>query len=73
MLVLTRHEGEIIVITNPSSGERVQIKVVSIDGARARIGIDAPKDWPVHRSEIQNEVDARAARLQPTARQGDSA
>ncbi len=47
MLVLTRKPGEKIVI-----GEGIIITVLSADGGRVRIGIDAPKSVPILRAEL---------------------
>ena len=47
MLVLSRLEGETIHI-----GPDIVITVVSIDRNKIRLGIDAPRDMPVFRSEL---------------------
>ncbi len=47
MLVLSRRDGQEIVL-----GEDIVIKVLSIDGGRVRIGIEAPQSVPVRRSEL---------------------
>lgn len=47
MLILTRRIGERIRI-----GDAVAVTVMDIKGAQVRIGIEAPKDVPVHREEI---------------------
>jgi carbon storage regulator len=52
MLVLSRKEGEQIVL--PTLG--VTITLVQMRGDKARIGIDAPKNVPVHRSQIWDEI-----------------
>lgn len=49
MLVLSRKLTESIVI-----GDRVVVTVLEIRGNRVRIGIDAPKEIHVLRSELQN-------------------
>ena len=46
MLVLTRKVGSKILI-----GDNIKITLVSIDGDRARIGIDAPREIRVLREE----------------------
>lgn len=46
MLVLTRRKNEALVI-----GE-IRVVVVEIRGDKVRLGIDAPKDMPVHRREV---------------------
>ena len=47
MLVLTRKVGERIVIDN-----RIVIEVISVQGGRIRLGIEAPADVHVLRSEL---------------------
>lgn len=56
MLVLSRKRHETIVITAPD-GTRIVLLVVELRGDKARIGIEAPKDYSVHRGEIQELVD----------------
>ncbi|MCA9082806.1 MAG: carbon storage regulator [Planctomycetaceae bacterium] len=50
MLVLTRKSGEEIII-----GEEIRIRIVEINGGRIRIGIEAPNDVRVLRSEIVSD------------------
>lgn len=63
MLVLSRKIGEKLVITSPS-GDTIIITLCSCVGKtpgfspKARIGIDAPREWSIHRAEIQALVDA---------------
>ena len=47
MLVLSRKKDECIVINND-----ITIVVVEIRGDKVRLGIEAPKEVPVHRREI---------------------
>lgn len=51
MLVLTRRAGESIVI-----GNDVTVTVLEVRGDQIRIGIDAPKDVPIHREEVYVQV-----------------
>ena len=52
MLILTRRIGESIVADN-----EITFTVLGIKGNQVRIGIDAPKDVPIHRQEIQDRID----------------
>ncbi len=47
MLVLSRKREEEICI-----GDEITIKVLSVKGGIVRLGIDAPKDVPIMRSEL---------------------
>ncbi len=47
MLILTRRVGETLMV-----GDDVTITVLGVKGNQVRIGINAPKDVPVHREEI---------------------
>ena len=51
MLVLSRKRDERIVIN-----ENIVITVVDIRGDKVRIGIEAPSDMPVHRSEVYEAI-----------------
>ena len=52
MLVLTRRKNEKIVI-----GGGIVVTVVSIQGNRVRLGIEAPPEVPIHREEIAGSRD----------------
>jgi carbon storage regulator len=47
MLVLSRRDGEQILV-----GDNVVIKVLAIGNGRVRVGIEAPRDIQVRRSEL---------------------
>jgi len=51
MLVLSRKLGEQIVIA-----DNIVITVVEIRGDKVRLGIEAPKEVPVHRKEIHDLI-----------------
>jgi carbon storage regulator len=51
VLILTRRTGETLNI-----GDNIQVTVLGIKGNQVRIGIDAPKDVPVHREEIYEKI-----------------
>jgi len=51
MLILTRRIGESVYI-----GDEVRLTVLGVRGTQVRIGINAPKDVPVHREEIYYKI-----------------
>lgn len=51
MLVLSRKKNESIVIDG-----NIVITVVEIRGDKVRLGINAPKEVPIHRSEIHAAI-----------------
>jgi len=59
MLVLSRKKNESIVINN-----EITIVVVEIRGDKVRLGVEAPREVPVHRREvfdaIQRNLDSQA-------------
>lgn len=65
MLVLSRKIGEVITI-----GNTITITILSYDRGVVRIGIEAPKDIPVHRKEVYDrivELNRQAAQVTPEA------
>ncbi len=52
MYVLARHEGESIIIADV-----IEIKLLSVTGKTARLGINAPKEVPVKRAELLYKTD----------------
>ena len=51
MLVLSRKLNQAIMV-----GDNVRIVVVSVDRDQVKLGIDAPREIPVHRSEVFDEI-----------------
>lgn len=51
MLVLSRKKNEAIVISND-----IVITIVEIRGDKVRLGIEAPRDVPVHRMEVYEAI-----------------
>jgi carbon storage regulator len=54
MLVLSRKRNEQIVLELPD--QTIRIQVVSVEGNRVRIGIDAPRDIQIKREELLVET-----------------
>jgi carbon storage regulator len=54
MLVLTRKANQSIMI-----GDDIEVTVLSNDGVKVRLGIQAPAAVPVHRNEIYWEIQAQ--------------
>lgn len=59
MLVLSRKKNETIVITVPpcSEPQKIFVTLVKIRGDKSRIGILAPREFPVNRGEVQAIID----------------
>ena len=51
MLVLSRKKNESIVIA-----DTITVTVVEIRGDKVRLGIEAPRDVPVHRQEVFDAI-----------------
>ncbi|MCM3389095.1 carbon storage regulator CsrA [Ureibacillus chungkukjangi] len=47
MLVLSRKKNESIMI-----GDHIEVKILSVEGDQVKLGIVAPKNVKVHRSEV---------------------
>ena len=56
MLVLSRKKGESIHI-----GNDIEIKVIAVEGDQIKLGIVAPKNISVHRSEIFEAIQQQNA------------
>ena len=54
MLVLSRKLNESVFIN-----ENIVVTVLSIQGDKVRLGIEAPREMPVHRGEVYEEIGNR--------------
>jgi carbon storage regulator len=61
MLVLTRNVGDSIIIDND-----IRIYICAIQGKQVRIGIHAPPEIEINRSEIQERKDREKELLKRT-------
>lgn len=60
MLILTRRPNEALMI-----GDNVVVTVLSINGNQIRIGVEAPKEIPIHREEIYEKIQRESRRDDP--------
>jgi len=60
MLVLSRQRDESIII-----GDNIVITIVDIRGDKVRLGIEAPKEVPVHRQEVYDAIQRERSQEQP--------
>ena len=71
MLVLSRKKNESIVINDD-----ITIVVVEIRGDKVRLGVEAPKEIPVHRREvydaIKNSLNSEESSGNPESVEGSS-
>lgn len=57
MLVLSRKSGESIFVGGGDSGlPLVEFTVIETRGDKVRIGIEAPKNIPINRSEVHEKI-----------------
>jgi carbon storage regulator len=70
MLILTRREGETLMI-----GDEVTVTVLGVSGNQIKLGINEPREIAVHRSEIyeriQSENEGEQHQLNTQARSHD--
>lgn len=55
MLVITRREGEEVVIGDPKNPIGV-VRIASVKGDRVRIAFDFPRDVDINRREIADQI-----------------
>jgi carbon storage regulator len=61
MLILSRKKNEAVIIT--VGDQRIRVTLVAIRGDKVRLGFDASKTVTIHRTEIQERVDAESAAI----------
>ena len=67
MLVLSRKKNESIIINND-----ITIVVVEIRGDKVRLGVDAPKEVPVHRREVYDAIKRSEAEQKNATSEADA-
>ena len=55
MLVITRRDGEEVVIGNPAAPLGV-VRIAAIKGDRVRIAFEFPREVDVHRREVAEQI-----------------
>lgn len=51
MLILTRKKDESLIIDG-----KIEIKIITADDGKVKIGIEAPRDVEIHRKEIFDKI-----------------
>ncbi|QYU69147.1 carbon storage regulator [Leptolyngbya sp. 15MV] len=64
MLVITRREGEEVVIGDPRNPIGI-VRVASIKGDRVRVAFDFPRSIEVHRREIADQITGSGSERAP--------
>ncbi|MBO9492115.1 carbon storage regulator CsrA [Endozoicomonas sp. G2_1] len=54
MLILTRRVSEKLIIGE--GVDAIEVAILGVKGNQVRIGVEAPKDVPVHREEIYQRI-----------------
>ncbi len=55
MLVITRREGGEVVIGDPRNPIGI-VRIATIKGDRVRVALEFPRDIPVHRREVADQI-----------------
>lgn len=73
MLVITRREGEEVVIGDPANPDGI-VRVASIKGDRVRLAFSFPREIAVHRREVAEQILSQEPSVVGTIRpaEGDS-
>ena len=62
MLVITRREGEEVVIGDPKNPIGV-VRIAAIKGDRVRVAFDFPRQIDVHRREVADQIAEEAPQV----------
>ena len=62
MLILTRKLGESIAI-----GDQIKVTLIDIQGRQVKIGVNAPRDVPIHRQEVYEKIQLENLRASRTS------
>ena len=65
MLVITRREGEEVVIGDPKNPIGI-VRIASVKGERVRIAFDFPRDVQINRREIAEQIATAAPEIAGT-------
>lgn len=65
MLVITRREGEEVVIGDPRNPIGV-VRIASVKGERVRIAFEFPREVEIHRREIADQILAQGSEIAGT-------
>jgi len=72
MLVITRREGEEVVIGDPRNPMGV-VRIASIKGDRVRIAFEFPRNIMVHRREVADQIIEEQPQVVGTIKPGAAA
>ncbi|MCW5757430.1 MAG: carbon storage regulator [Phycisphaeraceae bacterium] len=64
MLVITRREGEEVVVGDPRNPLGI-VRIASIKGDRIRLAFDFPRNIDVHRREVADQIAAEGQAPEP--------
>ncbi|MFN9993385.1 MAG: carbon storage regulator [Phycisphaerales bacterium] len=72
MLVITRREGEEVVIGDPKNPIGI-VRIASVKGERVRIAFDFPRDVDINRREIAEQIVQQAPEIAGTIKPAQAA